>query len=101
MGFLLVVIEDAAEVDLLPGVGILLGLAVETLLVDVAQSDDVFGGDGAGVSGSSPSRTDDGNIELVIEVLTPQQGRNRDGADRGAGKGFGEPTTCQTLWPVC
>ena len=52
---------------------------VQVLRVDVAQRHDVLGGDRLHVARAAAARADDGDVELVVEVLPAQERRrNRD-----------------------
>ena len=68
-----------AEVDELACSGMPLGGGVQVPLVDVAEGDDVFGLHVPHVVAAAAAGADDGDVELVVEVLPAEDGRGSEG----------------------
>ncbi len=78
-------LEELAEIGELLRARMFRGGGVEVSGVDIAEGHDVFGGDGFEVAGAAAARADDGEIQLLIQILSAQE-RGRD-AEGGGGRG--------------
>ena len=62
----LVIVVKLAEVDVFLGSAMFLRRLAKALLVDVAQSDNVFAGHVRGVAGPAAAGADDSDVELLV-----------------------------------
>ena len=83
LGRLFGAIEDLAKIDERGRLGISLRRAGKPPLVDIAQGDDILGGDTSQVRSTAASRRNDGDVQLAVEVLASQ---HRGNAQRAGGR---------------
>src|SRR3954452_25399691 len=70
-------VEELSEVGEFLCIRVLRGGCVEVPAVDIAERDDVLGTDAAHVAPTAASGANDGDIQLVVEVLAPEEGGRR------------------------
>jgi hypothetical protein len=70
------VIVHLAKINQLASFGVAFSGFVQTVLIHVAQDDDVFRFDAFQISGSATARADDRQIEFVVQVSTSNDGRS-------------------------
>ncbi len=70
-------VKALPPVDILLGLGKAFGTEGEVLLVDIAQSDHVFGADGTEVSFASPPGSNQSDVEFIGGGVGPEQGHLR------------------------
>jgi hypothetical protein len=80
------VIEDFAEVGEFFCVGMFSGGSVEVFGVDVAEGNDVFGGDAPEIGTAAATGGNDGDVEFVVEVLAAKDGRKSECRAGGGGQ---------------
>jgi hypothetical protein len=68
--------EQLAKVDFFASLRKSCGRGIERFLIDVTQGNDIFRFQAARVGTPSPARTDDGNIQFVVQI-PPSQYRGR------------------------
>ena len=79
-------VEELAEVGELLCFGEFLGGLFDGRPVDVAEGDDVLGTDAASIAASAATGADDGDVEFVVEVSSPDDARG-DEECGGSGRG--------------
>ena len=67
------VVEELAEICAFARFGMFYCLSIEVALVDVAEGDDILGSDGLEVAFAAATGADNGNVKLIIQVLTAEE----------------------------
>src|SRR5262249_11837443 len=81
---LAVMVEEGAEIGAAPRLGKFGGGALDGARIDVAESDDVLGADGAEVGAAAAADTDHGDVEPIAGALSAEKsGCRRQSAGPG------------------
>ena len=77
------VVEELSEIGEFARLWVFRRRRVHRPRIHVAQSDNIFRGNGFEIAGATAAGTDDGDVEFIIEVLAPEEsGGGCNGAHR-------------------